>query len=186
TKLRHMFTAPANLALSPKDRPRGAMREMPNLLEAEDIETIGASVVSDLTWKQIFDTDACTICGRCTSVCPANITGKPLDPREMVIKSGEAAAAMAGVSPPVGSNALLEGAGSLFERIGSDEVFACTTCRACDEICPVGIEIVDRILDMRRYLTLMESDFPAELGKAYMAMENQSNPWGMSQQQRAA
>ncbi len=186
TKLRHMFTAPVNLALSPKSRPKGAMREMPNLLEADDIETIGASVVSDLTWKQIFDTDACTICGRCTSVCPANITGKPLDPREMVIKTGEVAASLAGVSPPVGSNALLEGAGSLFERVGSDEVFACTTCRACDEICPVGIEIVDRILDMRRYLTLMESDFPAELGKAYMAMENQSNPWGMSQQQRGA
>lgn len=186
TKLRHMFTAPANLALSPRYRHKGAMREMPNLLEADDIETIGASVVSDLTWKQIFDTDACTICGRCTSVCPANITGKPLDPREMVLKTGELAAAMAGVSPPVSSNALLEGAGSLFDRVGSDEVFACTTCRACDEICPVGIEIVDRILDMRRYLTLMESDFPSELGKAFMAMENQSNPWGLSQASRAA
>jgi Fe-S oxidoreductase/nitrate reductase gamma subunit len=186
TKLRHMFTAPANLALAPGPRPKGAMREMPNLLEADDIETIGASIVSDLTWKQIFDTDACTICGRCTSVCPANITGKPLDPREMVLKTGEASAASAGVSPPVSSNALLEGAGSLFERVGADEVFACTTCRACDEICPVGIEIVDRILDMRRYLTLMESDFPSELGKAFMAMENQSNPWGLSQQARSA
>jgi Fe-S oxidoreductase/nitrate reductase gamma subunit len=186
TKLRHMFTAPVNLALSPKDRHKGAMREMPNLLEADDIETIGASVVSDLTWKQIFDTDACTICGRCTSVCPANITGKPLDPREMVIKTGELAASLAGVSPPVSTNALLEGAGSLFERVGADEVFACTTCRACDEICPVGIEIVDRILDMRRYLTLMESDFPSELGKAFVAMENQANPWGLSQQARVS
>ena len=91
----------ANLYLSPRDRPKGAMREMPNLLEAEDIDTIGASVVADLTWKQIFDTDACTICGRCTSVCPANITGKPLDPREMVLKSGEVATSLAGVSPPV-------------------------------------------------------------------------------------
>jgi len=125
------------------------------------------------------------VCGRCTSVCPANITGKPLDPREMVLKSGEVAASLAGVAAPVGSNAVLEGAGSLFDRIGTDEVFACTTCRACDEICPVDIEIVDRILDMRRYLTLMESDFPTELGKAFVAMENQSNPWGMSQQARA-
>ncbi|MEX0864264.1 MAG: heterodisulfide reductase-related iron-sulfur binding cluster [Acidimicrobiia bacterium] len=186
TKLRHMLTSPANLYLSPRDRPKGAMREMPNLLEAEDIETIGAMIATDLTWKQIFDTDACTICGRCTSVCPANITGKPLDPREMVIKSGEVAASIVGLGGPVSSNALLEGAGTLFERIGSDEVFACTTCRACDEICPVGIEIVDRILDMRRYLTLMESDFPSELGKAFIAMENQSNPWGMSPQSRAA
>ena len=185
TKLRHMATSPANLFLSPKDRPKGAMRPMPNLMEADDIESIGVSVATDLTWKQIFDTDACTVCGRCTSVCPANITGKPLDPREMVLKSGEVAASLAGVSAPVSTTAVLEGAGSLFERIHPDEVFACTTCRACDEICPVDIEIVDRILDMRRYLTLMESEFPSELGKAFVAMENQSNPWGLSQQARA-
>lgn len=185
TKLRHMVTSPANLYLSARERPKGAMREMPNLLEVEDIDTIGVSVAADLTWKQIFDTDACTVCGRCTSVCPANITGKPLDPREIVLKSGEVAASMAGVAAPVSTNAVLEGAGSLFDRIRPEEVFACTTCRACDEICPVDIEIVDRILDMRRYLTLMESDFPTELGKAYVAMENQSNPWGMSQQARA-
>jgi Fe-S oxidoreductase len=185
TKLRHMFTSPANLFLSAHDRPKGAMRPMPNLLEAEDIESIGVSVATDLTWKQIFDTDACTVCGRCTSVCPANITGKPLDPREMVLKSGEVAASLAGVAAPVSTTAVLEGAGSLFERIRPEEVFACTTCRACDEICPVDIEILDRILDMRRYLTLMESEFPAELGKAFVAMENQSNPWGLSQQARA-
>src|SRR5690606_5250128 len=101
TKLRHMVTSPANLFLQPRERPKGAMRPMPNLLEVEDIETIGAAVVEDLTWKQIFDTDACTICGRCTSVCPANITGKPLDPREMVLKTGEVASISAGVSPPV-------------------------------------------------------------------------------------
>lgn len=185
TKLRHMVTSPTNLLLSPRNRPKGAMREMPNLLEAEDIDTIGASVVTDLTWKQIFDTDACTMCGRCTSVCPANLTGKPLDPREMVLKTGEVAAAAAGISPPVSTSAMIEGAGTLFDRIHPDEVFACTTCRACDEICPVDIEILDRILDMRRYLTLMESEFPTELGKAFVAMENQSNPWGLSQQARA-
>ncbi|HUG08963.1 MAG TPA: heterodisulfide reductase-related iron-sulfur binding cluster [Acidimicrobiia bacterium] len=185
TKLRHMVTSPANLFLSAHDRPKGAMRAMPNLLEAEDIDTIGASVVTDLTWKQIFDTDACTICGRCTSVCPANITGKPLDPREIVLKSGEVAASLAGVTAPVSTTTVLEGAGSLFDRIRPEEVFACTTCKACDEICPVDIEILDKILDMRRYLTLMESEFPSELGKAFVAMENQSNPWGMSQQARA-
>ena len=185
TKLRHMLTSPANMFLSAHDRPKGAMRAVPNLMEADDIETIGASIVTDLTWKQIFDTDSCTVCGRCTSVCPANITGKPLDPREMVLKTGEAAAAMAGISPPVGSTAVLEATGQLFDRIRPEEAFACTTCGACDEICPVDIEILDRILDMRRYLTLMESEFPSELGKAFVAMENQSNPWGLSQQARA-
>jgi Fe-S oxidoreductase len=186
TKLRHMLTSPTNMFLSARERPKGAMRPLPNLMEAEDIETVGVALATELTWKQIFDTDACTICGRCTAVCPANITGKPLDPREIILKSGEVAAARAGVSPPVSTTALLEGTGELFERIRPDEVFACTTCKACDEICPVDIEILDRILDMRRYLTLMESEFPSELGRAFVSMENQSNPWGMSQQSRAA
>jgi len=187
TKLRHMVTSPANMFLSPHTRPKGAMREMPNLAEVEDIESIGASIVSDFTWKQLFDTEACTICGRCTSVCPANITGKPLDPREIVLKVGEVAAVSAGVSPPVSLAAgiVIEG-DSILQRIRPEEVWSCTTCRACDEICPVNIEILDRILDIRRFLTMMESSFPAELSKAFVAMENQGNPWGMSRERRAA
>ncbi len=188
TKLRHMVTSPANMFLSPKERPKGAMKAMPNLMEAEDIETIGAAVISDFTWKQLFDTDACTICGRCTSVCPANITGKPLDPREIVVKTGEVMA-MSGspvVSPPVGlADGIVIESDRVFERVESEEVWSCTTCRACDDICPVNIEILDKILDMRRYLALMESDFPTELGKAFVAMENQGNPWGLGQQNRA-
>ena len=187
TKLRHMVTSPANMFLSPRTRPKGAMREMPNLAEVDDIETIGASVVGDFTWKQLFDTEACTICGRCTSVCPANITGKPLDPREIVLKVGEVAAINAGVSPPVSlaEGIVIEGH-SVLQRIRPEEVWSCTTCRACDDICPVNIEILDRILDIRRYLTMMESSFPAELSKAFVAMENQGNPWGMSRERRGA
>ncbi len=187
TKLRHMVTSPANMFLSPKDRPKGAMKHVPNLMEA-DIDSIGANVIADFSWKQLFDTDACTICGRCTSVCPANITGKPLDPREMVLKVGEVAAstAPAVITTPV---TLAEGivveSDSVFERIQPEELWSCTTCGACDEICPVDIEILDKILDMRRYKSLMEADFPTELGKAFVAMENQGNPWGMSQQNRA-
>ncbi|MBK5267783.1 MAG: 4Fe-4S dicluster domain-containing protein [Acidimicrobiia bacterium] len=187
TKLRHMVTSPANMFLSPTDRPKGAMRPIPNLMENE-IETIGAAIIEDFTWKQIFDTDACTICGRCTSVCPANLTGKPLDPREMVLKVGEVAASTAPrpITTPV---SMVTGIGietaSVFERIHPDELWSCTTCGACDEICPVNIEILDKILDMRRYKSLMEADFPTELGKAYVAMENQGNPWGLSQTNRA-
>jgi Fe-S oxidoreductase/nitrate reductase gamma subunit len=189
TKLRHMLTSPVNMALSPRDRPRGAMREMPNLLEATDIETLGASRVSDFTWKQLFDTDSCTICGRCTSVCPANLTGKALDPREIVLKVGEVMAASGSpqVSPPVGMDkAVRITSDSVLERITSDELWACTTCRACDAICPVDIEILDKILDMRRHLALMEADFPTELGSTFINMENSANPYGMSQQDRAA
>jgi Fe-S oxidoreductase/nitrate reductase gamma subunit len=190
TMLRHMFTSPLNMYLKDRERPKGAMKAMPNLTETS-LETFGASVVEDFTWKQLLDTDACTMCGRCTSVCPAHATGKPLDPREIVLKTGEVMAATAThaaaghVSPPIGmDSAITISSNSLFERITAEELWSCTTCRACDEICPVNIEILDKILDMRRYLSLMESNFPAELGNAYRAMENQGNPWGMNQGER--
>ena len=189
TKLRHMFTSPLNMALAPRERPKGAMREMPNLLEMTDeLEMVGASKVAEFTWKQLLDTDACTICGRCTSVCPANATGKPLDPREIVLKLGEVAAATASprITMPVGLDAeITVSSDSVFERITAEELWACTSCRACDEVCPVDIEILDKILDMRRFLTLMEGEFPAGLGNTFISLENSSNPYGMSQQNRA-
>ena len=187
TMLRHMFTSPLNMYLKDRERPKGAMKAMPNLMETE-LETFGAATIEDFTWKQLLDTDACTMCGRCTSVCPASGTGKPLDPREIVLKSGEVMAATGSpeVSPPIGLDGEITiSADSLFERITPEEVWACTSCKACDENCPVNIEILDKILDMRRYLSLMESNFPTELGNAYRAMENQGNPWGMNQGERA-
>jgi len=186
TKLRHMFTSPMNMYLKDRERPKGAMKPMPNLMETE-LESFGASTIEDFTWKQLLDTDACTMCGRCTSVCPAHATGKPLDPREIVLKSGEVMAATGTppVTPPIGvDREITVTADSLFERITAEEIWSCTSCKACDEICPVDIEILDKILDMRRYLSLMESNFPAELGGAYRSMENQGNPWGMAQGER--
>jgi len=187
TMLRHMFTSPLNMYLRDRERPKGAMKPMPNLMETE-LESFGASTVEDFTWKQLLDTDACTMCGRCTSVCPAHATGKPLDPREIVLKTGEVMAATGDpqVSPPIGVDSeIVVSADSMFERVTAEEVWACTSCKACDEICPVNIEILDKILDMRRYLSLMESNFPTELGNAYRSMENSGNPWGMSQGERA-
>ncbi len=187
TMLRHIFTSPANMYLKDRERPKGAMRAMPNLMETE-LESFGASTIEDFTWKQLLDTDACTMCGRCTAVCPAHATGKPLDPREIVLKTGEVMAATGSptVTPPIGVDPeITVEANSVFERITSEEVWACTTCKACDENCPVNIEILDKILDMRRYLSLMESDFPTELGGAYRGMENSGNPWALSQSERA-
>src|SRR4029077_12248139 len=187
TMLRHMFTSPLNMYLKDRDRPKGAMKPMPNLMETE-LESFGASTIEDFTGKQLLDTDACTMCGRCTSVSPAHFTGKPLDPREIVLKVGEVMAATGDppVSPPVGLvTDITVTADSMFERITAEELWACTTCKACDEICPVNIEILDKILDMRRYKSLMESDFPAELGNTYRSMENSSNVYSMNNADRA-
>ncbi|MDQ1397324.1 MAG: hypothetical protein QOG64_2583, partial [Acidimicrobiaceae bacterium] len=188
TKLRHMVTSPLNMYLHDRDRPKGAMKPLPNMMETE-LESFGANAIEDFTWKQLLDTDACTICGRCTSVCPAHATGKPLDPREIVTKIGNVMSAThpgGPVSPVIGQDAELTiTANSVFERISAEEIWACTSCKACDEICPVDIEILDKILDMRRYLSLMESNFPTELGNAYRAMENQENPWALNQAERA-
>jgi Fe-S oxidoreductase len=190
TMLRHMFTSPLNMYLKDRERPKGAMKAMPNLTETS-LESFGVNLIEEFTWKQLLDLDACTMCGRCTSVCPAHATGKPLDPREIILKSGEVMAATAShapggkVSPPLSADSEIKvNANSLFERITAEEIWSCTSCKACDEICPVNIEILDKILDMRRYLSLMESNFPAQLGNAYRSMENQGNPWGMSQTDR--
>lgn len=203
TKLRHMVTSPVNMYLRDRERPKGAMKPLPNLTETE-LESFGANAIGDFTWKQLLDTDSCTICGRCTAVCPAHATGKPLDPREIVTKIGNVMAAthpaggMAGggtgadgevafdpITPTIGADRELTiGADSVFERITSEEIWACTSCKACDEVCPVNIEILDKILDMRRYLSLMESNFPSSLGNMYRSLENQENPWGLSNSDR--
>ena len=187
SKLRHIFTSPANMFFAPRERPKGAMKYIGNLLEMEDIDTVGVETIEHFSWKQLMDLDACTVCGRCTSVCPANQTGKALDPREIILKlgqvmsdSGTPQVTSTVMTPPV----LKVNSSNVFERITSEEVWACTSCKACDEICPVNIEILDKILDMRRHLALMASDFPTELGKAYVAMENSANPWGASQNDR--
>jgi len=116
TMLRHMFTSPLNMYLRDKERPKGAMKPMPNLMETS-LESFGAATIEDFTWKQLLDTDACTMCGRCTSVCPAHATGKPLDPREIVLKIGEVMAATGNpvVTPPIGTDKdITIGANSVF------------------------------------------------------------------------
>ena len=181
TMLRHMFTSPLNMYLKDRERPKGAMKPMPNLMETE-LESFGASTVEDFTWKQLLDTDACTMCGRCTSRLPGprhrQAARPPRDRAQDGRGHGPHRHARRCRRRSASTPEITVGANSLFERITSEEVWACTTCKACDEICPVNIEILDKILDMRRYLSLMESNFPTELGNAYRAMENSRQPVG--------
>ena len=180
---------------------RAVMRPMD--LEA-DVEKFGASDVEDLTWKNLLDGYSCTECGRCTAVCPANITGKPLSPRKIVVNArqrlmekgplvtgdrmeflrpmfvhGEGAAAGARTPDEVLENRLLD------KYISDEELWACTSCRACVQECPVSIDQLDVINEMRRYLVLSESRFPAEVQPAFESLERNGSPWAFSQADRA-
>ena len=183
----------------------GAKGAIPRLdLDAEGAEQFGASDVEHLTWKQLLDGYSCTECGRCTAACPANITGKVLSPRKIIINTrqrlmekapllvgdvkeleqprlahGEGADAGARTVPEILEHRLLD------HYITEEELWQCTTCRACVQECPVGIEHLDTILDLRRNLVLMESRFPAEVQPAFESMERQGSPWAFSPGDRA-
>jgi len=164
TKLRHLITTSANYLFSDLG-PKGALSTIN--LEDESLEQFGAAKVTDLTWKDIFDADACTSCQRCQDRCPAYNTDKPLSPMKLVKQVGE--------------TALLKPEQSLCEAIGEDTLWSCTTCRACQEICPAGVEHVNKILEMRRNLTLMEGSFPGdEVRTAVGNIEVNGNPFGLA------
>lgn len=161
-------------------KPRGELA--PINLEAENIVRFGAGDVEDLSWKQLLDGYTCTECGRCDSVCPANITGKPLSPRKIITdirrRTMEKAPDLIAHKEPDQKN-LVD------TYITEDELWACTTCQACMEECPVMIEHVSSIVDMRRYLVLNESRFPAELATAYKNLENNYTVWAFNWRDRA-
>jgi len=164
TKFRHIFTTSANYLFTDLG-PKGLVPTLD--MEDEEAESFGAAKVTDMTWKDIFDTDACTSCKRCQDRCPAWATDKPLSPMKLVQQIGEVACA----NPD----------SNLLDTIEKDALWACTTCRACQEICPANIEHVNKIIDMRRNLVLMEGEFPGE--EVMTAMENtevNGNPFGLA------
>ena len=192
----HVITSLPNTFFSNTSGPGqiGVMRPMD--LEADGVETFGAADVQDLSWKNLLDGYSCTECGRCTAACPANITGKALSPRKIVVnvrqrtmelaplmKGDRAEAAHAVLAGGEGDDA---GGGTLDERAGhrlldtyitEDELWACTSCRACVQECPVSIDQLDVINELRRNLVLTESRFPEEIQPAFEAMERNGAPW---------
>jgi Fe-S oxidoreductase len=182
----HVLTSIPNVYFSSLG-PRGALR--PINLADETLTKYGATDVEDLTWKQLLDGYTCTECGRCSSVCPANTTGKLLNPKKIVVdvrartmeKAPLVVAKAAGeAAEPVLGHQLLD------NFITEQELWACTTCMACVQECPVTIEHVDTIVQLRRGLVLNESRFPDELKTTFSNLERNYTPWGFGHASRAA
>ena len=179
----HLLATPFNVFFR-NYQPKGALQIIPNIEEREDY---GVHKVSQFTWKQLLDGYACTECGRCNSVCPALATDKPLWPKEiilavkeelfaaggMMLVSAEAAEERAKTEPMVGG------------LVMEESLWACTNCGACVEICPVSIEHVQKIDDMRRFLVMEESSFPQEVVPLFNNLERNANPWEISNDTRA-
>jgi Fe-S oxidoreductase len=193
----HIVMAPLNVAFSRQPRALGPLGSTPIIdVENMDEDTVfGAGKIEDFSWKQMLDFVTCTECGRCQSQCPAWNTGKPLSPKlvimdlrdELLKQSGRvlagAAAAKAGAGGADGASSadpttLVPGV------IDPDVLWSCTTCGACVEECPVDIEHVDAIIDMRRYEVLIESRFPTEAGLMLRNIESRGDPWGIGASKR--
>lgn len=166
----HLFFAPINFALKPERRSIGELGYIN--LDDQSIEQFGAAKMGDLGWEQIMDSYACIMCFRCQEVCPAYNTGKLLSPAALEINK----------------RYHLNGGGStevaLTTLIPPEAVWACTSCGACVDICPVGNEPMRDILDIRRNLAMMESAFPRQLEPAFKGMERNANPWNVSRTER--
>ncbi|MHB8777770.1 MAG: (Fe-S)-binding protein [Anaerolineales bacterium] len=166
----HLFFAPLNFALKPERKSIGQLSYIN--LEDQSIEQFGAAKMKDLGWEQILDSYACIMCLRCQEVCPAYNTGKILSPAALEINKR--------YHLNHGGTTNVE----LKDLISDEAVWACTSCGACVDICPVGNEPMRDILDIRRNLSMMESAFPKQLETAFKGMERNMNPWNVSQADR--
>lgn len=191
----HVVVSLPNVYLSNTSGP-GQVGVMSAMDLEGDLEVFGAKDVEQLSWKSLLDGFACTECGRCTSVCPANITGKPLSPRKIMVNVRErleeksAAAGIGLIGRSAGGTAVTT-AGATTARalldtyITEDELWACTSCRACVTECPVSIDQLSVINELRRNLVLGESRFPEEILPAFESMEQKGSPWAFDPADRA-
>jgi Fe-S oxidoreductase len=181
----HIFLAPINVGTSRRPRALGKLDKTPDMdMENVTEDTVfGVGKIEDFTWKQMLDFSTCTECGRCQSVCPAWTTGKPLSPKLVIMALRDNMFASADRLIGKGEEAA-ESESLVGTVIDPDVLWSCTTCGACVEQCPVDIEHVDAIVDMRRYEVLMESRFPQEANLLLRNLENQGDPWGLGGSKR--
>ncbi len=157
-------------------------------LEDESIEEFGVGHIQQFTWKQLLDGYACTECGRCHVACPATLSGKPLSPKHLILKMKDYLIEQGpGLLEQRASGAEELSSEPLFANVFTEEeIWACTTCRACEEACPVANEHVSDIIDLRRHLVLTEGKVSPEVAKVFSNLERQSNEWGINRRERAA
>jgi heterodisulfide reductase subunit C len=148
--------------------------------ESEEVARFGVKDVEDVSWKNYMDSLACTQCGRCTDVCPANITGKLLSPRKIFVDLRK----RMDEKGPVAIKGEDDGKSLLRDYITEEELWACTTCNACAQECPIDISHPNLIMDMRRYLVMEEAAAPAELNTMFTNIENNGAPWQFSPEDR--
>jgi len=180
----HIITAIPNVFMR-NLKPYGALN--PINLEDENATTFGIDKIKEFNWKDVLDMYTCTECGRCTAECPAYNSNKPLNPKALLMELKDYLYDH--------SQAISEGTEEektqvldkslVPEVVDSEILWSCTTCRACEEACPVFIEYVQKIVDMRRHLVLMRGEFPAEAQATLRNIENNGNPWGIGFDERA-
>lgn len=171
-------TAEVKLMLDPTADPFAAPAE-----GAAEPQRFGAKDVTDLTWKNLLDAYSCTECGRCTSSCPANITGKKLSPRKIMMDTRDRLVEVGDNIRKHGKD-YSDGKSLLGDYITEEEVWACTSCNACVQECPVNIDPLSIIVDLRRYLVMEESKMPTELTGMLTNIENNGAPWQFSPNDR--
>ena len=174
SKLRHIVVSPLNVLLRPA-RAVGALQSMGDL---ETLQRFGARDVGDFTWKQLLDWDACTNCGRCQDRCPAWASGKPLTPRKVMQDLlGHLERVGSRVSQRHERSDHLPPVPAAHEVVGEEALWACTTCGACNEACPVAVQPVDTIVEMRRYLVMEEARLSQAAQETLLSLEQRGHPW---------
>jgi Fe-S oxidoreductase len=177
----HLLAAAPNVFLKSLEREKAILKTD---IENEEKETFGLGKVSELNWKNVLNLYACTECGRCEEQCPAANTDKPLSPKKVVhdLKVDLLNQSEAILNHKFDQVQPIMREGS---PVTGDVLWSCTTCRACEDICPVNIEHLDFIIEIRKHQVLMEASFPPEVQETFTNLENQANPWGFGADNRA-
>jgi len=172
-------TNEVKLMLDPNADPYAVPEVDPNAVP----QKFGAQDVQDLTWINILNAYTCTECGRCTSECPANMTGKKLSPRKIMMDVRDRAEEIGNGIRKEGEK-WIDGKSLLGDYITEEEIWACTSCNACVQACPVNIDPLEIIMELRRYLVMEESKMPSELATMNTNIENNQAPWQFSSSDR--